>query len=1523
MKEGIKVKIKKTLKENEIELVRRNKENYTHEVLEERNIQEITIWKVCPTKKIRYYIFNILSFSITYFLSINNPLYFIKFCCIPCTIKEVDYFLIKDIYDTYKLCPKVTKRLMQTQSGLSDDSSLEFVLNNNNTNNQIFGFYYHSKFYEYNEIKNKIVPNYLNLTVLSNKRIYQLFIEGHTSLNRVKKFTERYGQNICKFDFELLNLYFDKAEMFLLLMGIVLAGIEMYCGSRAYFVFLTLFTIIVYIYQKCSSSRFSLDQEKTLDGDKKKIKVKRRYMSIEDKDYCYINNIDLIPGDLIYLTKGDDVPCDGIILEGECIIGNSMVNGSINEINKKALDNNSFNFNYELNNPSILFHGSSIIKTYSKLENNSILLLAINTGSNTFKANQLSNVRYLFNRNNSYNEIYSKFCGKKNTLFFHGLSLFILGSIAALLIFFFKLKTGFNMRIIDLILNITSRSFFPSFHVVCSGIIFIGSIYLSNDKINCYDKSRLLYAGSVNTIFFDKTGTLSEKYLEIGGFFPLNTIQNSNEFTLKFYDINQIKDLNSNLIDYYTEYIKNENIEKNYVKLKITHKKFEEQVDDKKLLMVRFMECMVSCNSLEKKNNKIAGNAIEKEIFTHIKWEMKPINNETNSFSNNKITKLEEFDMNEEEESQKINIDIKSTNSKPDIIYDDDGKIRICDNIINIYPNSYYKITEGKILESKKNLDINNIMNTIPIEESIRETLKDENTQDYSEENHQDFDKAKEKAYVLRIYRRFIKIGTLYSSSLVHNTLTDKLFFFTKGPPEEILPFCSPKGLPRDIYRIVNFYRKNGFINLILAGKVIEQKENEENIDEEQYKDNLIFYGLIILKNKLKKDVKPVIQELKKLNCDIFLNTGDNIYNSLAVGYESGIITEKNIFHINLNKATKKLMISIYSDLTKNDINKNDKLTMKNTDKMSMLKNSVKNLKQISNKKIGEGISSRLMKSHRKEKTDIKESQLKSPNISKTLFKSTRIPSKEKGSYNTLQSPIIGLIRDNTKNKVDQKSTGVNSNLINQSINSRNDLIDKSLKTSITYKNKEQNDLISSKEGKESINYSYGISNNTNNINSMPPLNKQSDSFTRTKNKIRTSSIFPQSEGKPFSKNINPFSVTTTKTKSTKLAQSLIYYPFLNSIKSIEYYPAKLKQMRSECIYCVSGKALRFIYNNRFNPEFKKLELPILLNHIKKFGKIFYEMHAKDKSLLIDIFRKIPNKITCMVGDAQNDYDAMMTAHVGINLNKPVNKNIVLCHFYPSDGSLFCIAKIIRYGRVIYENIYLLGVSSLLCALNIVITMIILYFYSIKFDKNILDFVSCNYFILSIIAFTVKPDISIESCLLFHNPSLVKHFFMIISVANVFFNAAFTAIFIRFYSKNEEIEEEKRYSIFGTYIYFMCYIQLLGMILSINSINFYRINHRNNFAFWIIMIILIFFVSFIFCIYGYSIHPLLEDVLAFEYNPKNVDAFDDRNKLISFCIFFANVITFYLFVLIMYIIYTKKADNEYHKNKILINNKSD
>ena len=475
---------------------------------------------------------------------------------------------------------------------------------------------------------------------------------------------------------------------------------------------------------------------------------------------------------------------------------------------------------------------------------------------------------------------------------------------------------------------------------------------------------------------------------------------------------------------------------------------------------------------------------------------------------------------------------------------------------------------------------------------------KDEMTRDFSEDiskdkiPQKDILKTKEKVYFLRIFRRFIKTGTLYSSALAYNTLTDSVNFFIKGPPEEILPFCNQSFLPRDIYRIINYYRKNGFIILILAGKELESKEDEVLLTEDQYKDDLIFYGMIILKNKLKKETKPVIQELKELNCDLILNTGDNIYNSLAVGYESGIITEKNIFHININKFTKKLMISSFNDFYKNEIIKNDKITIRNNDKISFMKNKAQNYKQFSSsRKINEILSNKLFQKIRRENIDTSENKKSSNSIflskdfnsnKKNLFKSLRLPVKEINNFKNIQKPILDHIkessnesRDKNRNKnnksektLEQKSEGLNSFNQNISINSKNELIDKSIKTSIV-----NNDI----EAGESLPHK-----NSNNKKHSTPQENNGQIEPKNLNKARTSGVFPYSENiKVLTTSVSNKSIhiiespKTSKFPNYNFSKDNNLIHFNNQI-STEYFPSKLKQMRNECIYCVSGKALRY-----------------------------------------------------------------------------------------------------------------------------------------------------------------------------------------------------------------------------------------------------------------------------------------------------------------------------------------------------------
>ena len=108
--------------------------------------------------------------------------------------------------------------------------------------------------------------------------------------------------------------------------------------------------------------------------------------------------------------------------------------------------------------------------------------------------------------------------------------------------------------------------------------------------------------------------------------------------------------------------------------------------------------------------------------------------------------------------------------------------------MMNIFPNSYYKITEGKILDNKNknNMNDSNInnhrkesINNQTNEESSKEDLTREYSEDIQKDKSQTQDnyKAKEKVYFLRIFRRFVKTGTLYSSALVYNTITDSINF--------------------------------------------------------------------------------------------------------------------------------------------------------------------------------------------------------------------------------------------------------------------------------------------------------------------------------------------------------------------------------------------------------------------------------------------------------------------------------------------------------------------------------------------------------------------------------------------------------------------------------------------------------------------------------------------------------------------------------------------------------------------------
>ena len=129
MKDHLEIKKNNILKENEIEFIRRTKENYTHDVLEDQIIEEITSWKRSQVKYCQFILYSILSCGLIHIISKYKPLLFIKLYLIPCIPKEAEYFLIKNIYGEYKLCEKKYKKnYLQNNKISGDASSNEYIL---------------------------------------------------------------------------------------------------------------------------------------------------------------------------------------------------------------------------------------------------------------------------------------------------------------------------------------------------------------------------------------------------------------------------------------------------------------------------------------------------------------------------------------------------------------------------------------------------------------------------------------------------------------------------------------------------------------------------------------------------------------------------------------------------------------------------------------------------------------------------------------------------------------------------------------------------------------------------------------------------------------------------------------------------------------------------------------------------------------------------------------------------------------------------------------------------------------------------------------------------------------------------------------------------------------------------------------------------------------------------------------------------------------------------------------------------
>ncbi|KAK2791510.1 hypothetical protein FQN53_002619 [Emmonsiellopsis sp. PD_33] len=234
-----------------------------------------------------------------------------------------------------------------------------------------------------------------------------------------------------------------------------------------------------------------------------------------------IRSQELVPGDVYEVSDPSlsQVPCDCLLLSGDCIMNESMLTGESVPVSKTPTTNESLSF-LDLNAPSVqpsvakhfLFCGTRIIRARrpQDAEDDEAVALAmvIRTGFNTTKGALVRSM--LFPKPSGF-----KFYRDS----FRYIS--VMGCIAALgfvasFVNFVRLGLAWHLiivRALDLITIVVPPAL--------PATLTIGTNFalsrLKKQQIFCISPQRVNVGGKLNVVCFDKTGTLTEDGLDVLG----------------------------------------------------------------------------------------------------------------------------------------------------------------------------------------------------------------------------------------------------------------------------------------------------------------------------------------------------------------------------------------------------------------------------------------------------------------------------------------------------------------------------------------------------------------------------------------------------------------------------------------------------------------------------------------------------------------------------------------------------------------------------------------------------------------------------------------------------------------------------------------------------------------------------------------------------------------------------------------------------------------------------------------------
>uniref|UniRef100_H2SUA3 ATPase cation transporting 13A2 n=1 Tax=Takifugu rubripes TaxID=31033 RepID=H2SUA3_TAKRU len=149
------------------------------------------------------------------------------------------------------------------------------------------------------------------------------------------------------------------------------------------------------------------------------------------------------------------------------------------------------------------------------------------------------------------------------------------------------------------------------------------------------------------------------------------------------------------------------------------------------------------------------------------------------------------------------------------------------------------------------------------------------------------------------IVQRFPFSSALQRMSVVTTTPQGcSAFAYIKGSPEMVASLCQEDTVPPQFSSQLQMFSSEGLRVLALAYKPLDRTDNLKTIERRELEKDMLFLGLLMMKNMVKPQSKEVINILRDAQLRCIMVTGDNILTAVNVAKTCGMVAchERVIF---------------------------------------------------------------------------------------------------------------------------------------------------------------------------------------------------------------------------------------------------------------------------------------------------------------------------------------------------------------------------------------------------------------------------------------------------------------------------------------------------------------------------------------------------------------------------------------------------------------------------------------------------